>query len=232
MAFGVIVELEEYGGKEGFIHISEISRGWVKRIIDHIREGQRVVCKVLDVDPSRNRIDLSLKSVNPHQKREKISDWKNEQKAENLLRIVADRLNQDFEICYGSFGKKLAEAYGSLYSAFEEAAANGIDGFEEKWVGVFEEVAKENIEIPFVMIRGNATLTTIAPDGVEKIKKVLKAVEAKGADVRYLGAPNYLLEIECEDYRSAEEIMKGAVKAMLDSAKKLCVDAKFERTKG
>jgi translation initiation factor 2 subunit 1 len=28
--FGVIVTLDEYEGKEGFIHISEISSGWIK----------------------------------------------------------------------------------------------------------------------------------------------------------------------------------------------------------
>lgn len=80
--FGAFTSLDEYGGKEGLIHISEVATGWVKYIRDHVREGQKIVCKVLDVNPSKHHIDLSLKDVNDHQRREKIQDWKNEQKAD------------------------------------------------------------------------------------------------------------------------------------------------------
>src|SRR5919108_4900543 len=82
--FGAFVKLEEYPTKEGFLHIAEVSTGWVKRIRDHVREQARVVCKVLHVDPARGHVDLSLKKVNEHQKREKIQDWKNEQKSDKL----------------------------------------------------------------------------------------------------------------------------------------------------
>ena len=57
--FGAYVELEEFGGREGFIHNSEIKAGWVKYVRDYVREGQKIVCKVLNVDlPAA--IDLSL----------------------------------------------------------------------------------------------------------------------------------------------------------------------------
>jgi len=83
--FGAFVTLDEYESKEGFIHIAEVSSGWIKYIRDYVREGQKVVCKVLKVDKEKGHIDLSLKAVNEHQRREKIQEWKNEQKAENLL---------------------------------------------------------------------------------------------------------------------------------------------------
>src|SRR5919109_2491020 len=92
--FGAFVKLEEYPDKEGFLHIAEVSAGWVKRIRDHVREQQRVVCKVLTVDPSRGHVDLSLKRVNEHAKREKIQEWKNEVKAEKLLEITSQRLKK------------------------------------------------------------------------------------------------------------------------------------------
>src|SRR3989337_4504240 len=90
--FGAFVTLDEYEGKEGFIHIAEVSSGWIKYIRDYVREGQKLVCKVLRVDRDKGHIDLSLKAVNEHQKREKIQEWKNEQKAEKLLAISAERL--------------------------------------------------------------------------------------------------------------------------------------------
>jgi translation initiation factor 2 subunit 1 len=75
--FGAFVTLDEYPNKEGFIHISEIATGWVKRIRNFVREKQKVVCKVVHVDAAKKHIDLSLKKVNDHQRREKIQDWKN-----------------------------------------------------------------------------------------------------------------------------------------------------------
>src|SRR3989449_524132 len=126
--FGAFVTLDEYENKEGFIHIAEVSSGWIKYIRDYVREGQKVVCKVLKVDPDKGHIDLSLKAVNEHQRREKIQEWKNEQKAENLLGIVATRLGKPVEACWEEFGYALLDSFGSLYRAFEEIekAANRV----------------------------------------------------------------------------------------------------------
>ncbi len=89
--FVAFVSLDEYGGRQGLIPISEIATGWIKYIRDHIREGQKIVCKVLNVDRSRGHIDLSLKDVNEHQRREKIREWKNESKAQKWLGFVAEQ---------------------------------------------------------------------------------------------------------------------------------------------
>src|SRR5512136_2562259 len=88
--FGAFVSTVEYSGQQGLIHISEVASGWIKYIRDHVREGQKIVCKVLHVDTSRHHIDLSLKDVNEHQRREKIQEWKNEQKAYKWIGFVAE----------------------------------------------------------------------------------------------------------------------------------------------
>jgi len=120
--FGAFVSLEEYGGKEGFIHITEVASGWIKYVRDYVREGQKIVCKVLKVDPSKGHIDLSLKQVNEHQKREKIQEWKNEQKAEKLLEIVAGKLGKNPDWCYEEFATALVQKFGTLYHAMEECS--------------------------------------------------------------------------------------------------------------
>src|SRR5512137_1950856 len=91
--FGAFVTLDEYENKEGFIHIAEVATGWIKYIRDYVREGQKLVCKVLRVDESKGHVDLSFKAVNEHKRREKIQEWKNEQKGDKLFSIVAQRLN-------------------------------------------------------------------------------------------------------------------------------------------
>ena len=93
--FVAFVSLDEYGGRQGLIPISEIATGWIKYIRDHIREGQKIVCKVLNVDRSRGHIDLSLKDVNEHQRREKIREWKNESKAQKWLGFAAEQSGED-----------------------------------------------------------------------------------------------------------------------------------------
>lgn len=66
--YGAFVKLDEYPDKIGFVHITEISSGWVKYIRDYVREGQKIVCQVMNVTPSKGHVDLSLKRVNDHQK--------------------------------------------------------------------------------------------------------------------------------------------------------------------
>lgn len=220
--FGAFVTLDEYEGKEGFIHISEISSGWVKYIRDFIREGQKVVCKVLNVDPSKGHVDLSLKKVNDHQKRQKIQDWKNEQKASKLFELVCNRLDRDIEECYEEFGNELQERYDLLYTAFEEAAISKEnledEGFEGDWIVDFYNVAIENIVPPFVSIQGLLDITLPTPDGVSEISRVLSSVEKEedgvSVIVTYVGAPRYRVIVKAPDYKIAESELKDATKVV------------------
>lgn len=234
--FGAFVTLEEYESKEGFIHVAEIATGWVKRMSDYVREGQRIVCKVLGVDPQKGHIDLSLKKVNDHQKREKIQEWKNEQRAHKLLEIVAERLKMDVEWCYETFANSLVEYYGSLYFAYEEAANPNIDLdkslFKGKWVNAFSEVACENVTPALVSIDGYLELTSNAPDGIEHIKKAL--LQAKNGqedciEIQYIGAPRYRIIVKAQDYKTAEEELKKAVSKASKSIEKVKGCFKFTR---
>lgn len=218
--FGAFVTLEEYPSKEGFLHIAEVSTGWVKRIRDHVREKQRVVCKVLQVDEGRGHVDLSLKRVNDHQKREKIQDWKNDVKADKLLAIVAERLKKTPDECWQEFGKDLAEAYGGLYPAFEAAAADeellAEEGFKGKWIKTVHQVATENIQVPWVDLKGYLELTNPRPDGIVHIREALEnSCESDFEDVTismsYLGAPHYLVRVRAPDYKVGESQMQKAV---------------------
>ncbi len=231
--YGAFVTLDEYEDKEGFIHIGEIAAGWIKYIRDHIREGQKVVCKVMRVDPSRGHIDLSLKRVNEHQRREKIQEWKNEKKAEKLFEIVAQRLGKDVKECYEEFGYALIEHYGTLYAAFEEAAMNEDIGEEEKfqgdWVETFIQVAKENITPPYVKISGFIELTTSKPDGIDHIKKVLSEAESENVKITYDGAPRYRIYVKADNYKTAEEILSQTANKIIEEFQKLGGEAEFHR---
>ncbi|MFQ5838729.1 MAG: translation initiation factor IF-2 subunit alpha [Thermoplasmata archaeon] len=234
--FGAFVALEEYGEKEGFIHIAEVARGWIKYIRDYVREGQKVVCKVLRVDPSKGHIDLSLKAVNEHQKREKIQEWKNAQKAEKLLELVASRLDKDLEWCYTTFVGDLVERFGSLYTAFEECAIDEDtlprEGFKGKWTEAFLQVSRENIVPPMVKINGYLEMTCPRPDGVVHIKDVLLNVQKEDGvtvKVQYIGAPRYRIVVRAPDYKTAEEELQKAASKAIEDLKTRGGDGTFQR---
>ena len=59
--FGAFMELET--GVEGLVHISELDHKRVNRVTDVLNVGQVAEVQVLDVDPDRKRIALSVKAL-------------------------------------------------------------------------------------------------------------------------------------------------------------------------
>ena len=236
--FGAFVNLDEYSSKEGFIHISEIATGWIKHIRNHIREKQKVVCKVLRVDTAKNHIDLSLKRVNEHQRREKIQEWKNSQKAEKLFEMVAENLGKSTTQCYKEFGNDLIKKYGFLYNAFEECAYDCKtlinDGFDGEWLKEFELIAKDNIAIPFVDIKGLIIMNSWDSEGIIHIRDALLLAEKSEYEdveikIKYIGAPRYLITIKAPDYKIAEDQMKKAVDRATNHISKYKGRCEFKR---
>ena len=217
--FGAFVNLDEYPGKEGFIHIAEVAAGWVKYVRDHVRENQKIVAKVLSVDPNRGHVDLSLKRVNDHQRRETISGWKNEQKAEKLLEILGEKIGKKSPELLEEFGYKLVETYGSLYASFEAASVdeNSLteEGYKGAWIKPFAELARENIAAPFVHVKGYVELQSFSPDGVGELREALEAAEDSEyedieVEVQYVGAPRYRIKVKAPEYKAAEEELQAA----------------------
>ncbi len=233
--FGAFVRLEEYPDKKGFLHIKEVASGWVKNIREYVREGQRIVCKVMNVDPSKGYVDLSLKRVTEHQKREKIEQWKNEQKAKKLLEIVANKMGKNFDELYNEIAEKLIKKYNTLYNAFEEAVKNEEKfrkGFNADWVDAFVEVANQNIIVPFVEINGYVELTCPVSDGIKHIIKALEKIEEENElkiRVKYISAPLYRIEVVAPEYKIAEKKLKENVNKAIEYIKKHKGDGKFIR---
>ena len=58
--FGAFVTI--LPGKDGLVHISQITQERVERVNDHLKEGQEIIVKVLKID-DRGKISLSMKEV-------------------------------------------------------------------------------------------------------------------------------------------------------------------------
>ena len=229
--YGAFLTLDEYPGKEGFMHISEVASTWVKNIRDYLREGQKVVAKVIRVDPSKGHIDLSLKRVTQQQRKAKIQEFKRAQKAENLLRMAAEKLGKDFETAWREVWVPLEEEYGEVYAAFEDAAQNGIevlkDLIPDHWLPVMAEIIKSHVEVPTVTIDAEFEITVPKPNGIEIIKEALirakdRANREKDIEVKftYQGAPRYRIDITAPDYYKAEEVLEDIAEEILRVIKK------------
>ena len=59
--FGAFMDLE--GGIQGLIHLSEISHGVVKDIRDYVKVWEEVTAKIINFEPMKKRIGLSLKAL-------------------------------------------------------------------------------------------------------------------------------------------------------------------------
>ncbi|AUX09623.1 translation initiation factor 2 subunit 1 [Halalkaliarchaeum desulfuricum] len=222
--FGVFIDLEEYEDKRGLVHISEVASGWIKNVRDHVREGQTVVAKVLDVDQSSQQIDLSLKDVNEHQRKDKIQEWKNEQKADNWLLLA---LGEDVDDeTYGAVANALLAEFETLYDAFESAAIRGTEALsdvdlDDDEIDAVVETARENVSVPYVDVTGYVDLECPAGDGVDAIKAALAAAEGNGEvpdeidlEVTYVGSPEYRIRVRAPDYKTAEdELEESAARA-------------------
>lgn len=224
--FGAFVTLDEYASREAFIHLSEVATGWVKYIRDHIREGQKIVARVLRIDPAKSQIDLSLKRINDHQRREKTQSWKNEQRAVRLLGLVAQTMGIEVDATHPLFAEQLIERYGSLFQAFEVASADPKrfqkEGGRVAWVTAFLKVAHDNIVPPHVSIMGTLEVSDSSPEGLEHVREALLAaeqVDPESIAVQYVGAPRYRVQVEGTQYKQTEELLKKATEAALASIK-------------
>ncbi len=235
--FGAFVALDEYGSREAFIHVSEIATGWVKYIRDYVKEGQKIVCKVVEVDRTKGHVNLSLKQVNDHQRREKIQQWKNENKARKIIDILAERLKAEPGAFYDEVGTKLIENFGSLYGALE-AVVNDKNALKKahitgNWVEQFVQIAEENITSSQVKVEGILEVSSSKPDGVEDVRNSLLEGVFKGEDfsvqIQYIGAPKYRVVVTAPDYKKAEEELKKSSDKVLKAVIKTGGIGKFTR---
>jgi translation initiation factor 2 subunit 1 len=238
--YGAYAKLDEYN-KRGLLHVSEISSSWIRNIRDFVREGQKVVLKVLRVDAEKGHIDLSLRRVTKREKIEKILSWKKDRKAEALLRGVAEKVGLSDEEVYEKAGKIVDEKYG-LYEGFEKTVREGAEvlvkiGVPENFAKAFAEVAAERIHVKLVKVKGIIEVRCVKPNGVKLIKdsflSAKKAEKTKDADVRFyvVAAPKYSVEVLAENYKRAEEVLQRVAQSVVANVVKAGGHGSFRREK-
>jgi len=225
---GIYVNLDQYGGMNGFLHVSEISTGWVRNIERVAKPQQKLVLKVIRADRTRNEIDLSLRQVTNEERRAKVIEWKRTERAHAIMNIVKKKVNQD-ENRLNEYVVRMVEEFGSLYAALELAAKKGEKAFAalqlpQAFAAAVVETATEKIVPPKYEVGAIVELSSRAPDGVQQIKKTLIAASASSGSaevkITYAGAPRYRVRITADDYKQAEKTMASVLDKIKDGAGK------------
>jgi len=233
----IFVKLDEYKTKQGIIHISEISPGRIRNIRDYVKEGKVIVCLVLRVNRDRDLIELSLRRVTDGQRRNKINEMKQEQKAEKIIEFVAKSHGEDKDKLFSQVIRAITPEYDSIHTYFENVVTGSSSlkelGLEKKILDLLDETIKQRIKLPEVFIKARFKLHSFERDAMETIKSALKKAKDIGKDdlsIVYQGAGKYDLSLRSEDYKTAERILEEIRDAVSEHMKKNKGFCEFERT--
>jgi len=233
---GAYVSLDEYDNIQGFLHISEIAPGWVRKVTKYVREGDKKVLLVKKIQENRAEIDLSLKQISKEQRKKKLLDVKRFEKEQGILKNIQDKVKLSSEEV-DSLEEKLLSKYKSVYDAIIEIGTKNIsviDDLEisEKIKKTIDELSKK-IKLPTVEIRGILEMTNNKSDGIEIIRKILldaiKESQNQKIKILYLGAPKYRLSIVAQDFKTAEKTLKPILEKIEKNTSKQNGTFKFSR---
>jgi translation initiation factor 2 subunit 1 len=224
---GIYVNLDQYDGTNGFLHVSEISTGWVRNIDRVAKVSQKLILKVIRINRSRREIDLSLRQVTNEERRAKVIEWKREERAVAIMEAVKKKLGID-DVREKELRHKLEEEFGTLYAALETAARKGEKalaplGLPGKEAMAIAEISAEKIVPPRYEVGALVEVSSRSPEGIEQVKKTLMAAaNAQSAQVHitYAGAPRYRVRITADDYKQAEKALDGVVEKIKDGVGK------------
>jgi translation initiation factor 2 subunit 1 len=233
--YSAFISLEEYPGKEGMIHISEIAGKWVRDIREFVKTGKKIVTLVMVVDKEKSHIALSLKRVKRYDAEEKMKEYKNDLKAGKMLEIVAKKLNMNPNEAQEKIGTKLQEIFGETFKAFQMSLTS--EGYDlllrkeipENWAKEIKNVAQQQMELKEVEIKGTIELKCVKPDGIEMIKKTLIDAKKKHEiSIKYISAPRYSLSFKTKDAKLGERKLKEAAEEIIKNGKNVGCEGNFK----
>jgi translation initiation factor 2 subunit 1 len=235
--FAAYVTLKEYPDvAEGMIHVSEVSGKWVRDIRDFVKVGRMVVLKVVKIDFQKRFVNLSLKRVSKYDEKQKINDYRQEERGEKLLERAAKELGKTTQQAYEEAGYLLQEKFDNIYSGFEESRIGKEiltkAGVPENWAAVIAKISGKIFLEKTFTIKADLEIKSYAEDGIEKIKAILENFSKKsGASVKYISAPKYRIEIGGKDPKAMEKKIVEHLESVVKAAKEADGEASYKIVK-
>lgn len=234
--YGAFVDLVEYEGITGFVHISQVATGWVKNIRGFVKEGQIRACQVTHIDHEKGQLELSLSKVSAGAQRAKIESYNYLKRSQKLLEVYAKEINATFDDVWNGIATPLLDHYDSLQQAFERISIDGesaMTGVQPAYHDSFLKMLQKNLEVPEKSVRGVFALESRKPNGVEVIKNALlagrKAAARAKVELYSVGSGKYDVKVSTPDFKESEKILRSVSEAVLLAIKKEGGLGKFEK---
>jgi len=204
--------------KTGSIVFSEVSPGRIRNIRDFVVPKKTIVCKILKIMP--DHIELSLRRVTQKEQKEVLEQHKLEKSYASVLKtILKEKTPETIE--------KIKEK-NNLYEFLENSKTDSKE--LEKMIG--KENSTKVLEIlnsqkkKTIILKKEISLTTIKPNGLTLIKKLLENIDR--IEIKYLAAGKYSLKREDENIKLADNKLKEAITLIEEEAKKEGIDFKLK----
>ncbi len=244
-AYFRIIDYEYLGDRAGFCHISEITRTWVRNIRAYVRPGQEVVARVLRVNPHRGEVDLSMRRVSESQKREKLTELRNEKRARRLLEVIRERLNMNEDSFYEKVEIPILENFQNYHQALLQSAQIGPEVLEK--AGIDSEIAKaihnltaKEYEKTGVELIGIITASVYSGHGAQVLRQCFEKAYNEGIkigegikiEMAVDAAPRYRVNIRAPDWKKAELTWKTIQDVFSNNLNNYDAELDFQRPSG
>ena len=224
---GVYGELLEYNGIEGFIQLSELSKGNVslKRFKMPTKEGKIEICEVLMIDQRKGNIDLSKRRVHKNDFQKIQQKYNESKKVHSIMQHISIKLDESFEELLDSIVWRLNEDARFDFHSFnafilgtqipEEVFQNISFKNEKIKKLLFDEIDKR-FSPPLMKFKSEIELTCFGESGIDGIKSALKAgksIETKEhfINIQLLSSPVYILTTMSKDYKYGISLLESCI---------------------
>lgn len=203
---------------------------------------------MLRVNRKKHFIDLSKKRVDADEIPKAEDKWNKSKAAHSIMRQVSVLSDKKYSMkqLYALFGWQCAKDFGHLYDGFK-FAMNDWSGFLSKYPQIPEEVQKflhKNIEKrlkpQIVTVRAKVEITCFTHEGVDAIKRALKAglkfgqennsaIKAGGEvqgnedtelKIKLVAPPLFTVSVDTYDQDNAVKLVNDVVDVMNESISK------------
>ena len=201
----VFVEIE--GNGQGSLSLPEIAAGRIRNLRDYVATNKKIVCKILRFVNGHH--ELSLRRVTTKERDEVLEKFEKEKNLKSLIKSNA----KDFEKAINKIKEQeeLAEFYDKIrenphliepFVSKEEA---------QKLIKILSEKKDKEKEAK-MLIR----ISSDSPNGISDIKEIL---QAKDAEIHYLGSSKFSITTKAKDFKEANIKLQKIIDIMAKKAK-------------
>lgn len=224
---GAYVTLLEYDNKEGMVLLSELSKKRIKSLNNVARVGKIECVVVLRVDADKGYIDLSKTRVNNEDKEKCVQRYQKSKTVHGIMINCAQALGCKLKEVYEKVGWPLYAKFGHALEGLKMA----VETPDEVFDGILDPNKPEDAQIRNVVmsvvlsklkpkpskVRADFEITNFAGDGIDGIKKALRAgIEAGGPEVtiNLVAPPLFVMQTNTSDVNNGIAKLNEALKAI------------------